>query len=89
MGNPVGDINLKKDAYWKLLRKQLRIIGTWNSSFGSYPDDWKSVITLLEQDKLPLSKLITHRFPLSALMKGLEIMRDKTEYYNKIMIVND
>ncbi len=89
MGNPVGDINLKKDAYWKLLRKQLRIIGTWNSSFGSYPDDWISVITLLEQDKLPLSKLITHRFPLSALMKGLEIMRDKTEYYNKIMIVND
>jgi len=89
MGNPQGDMVLGKDAYWKLLRKQLRMIGTWNSSFGSYPDDWKSVIDLLEQGRLPLAKLITHRLALPDLIKGLEMMHEKSEYCNKIMIINN
>jgi L-iditol 2-dehydrogenase len=30
MGNPVGSMNLSQKAYWELLRKQLKIMGTWN-----------------------------------------------------------
>ena len=33
VGNPHGDLDLPKAIYWKILRKQLHISGTWNSSF--------------------------------------------------------
>ena len=33
MGNPASDMGLKRDIYWKILRNQLVLCGTWNSSF--------------------------------------------------------
>ena len=33
VGNPDTNMTLEKDIYWKILRNQLTIIGTWNSSF--------------------------------------------------------
>jgi L-iditol 2-dehydrogenase len=33
VGNPYSDIKLEKDIYWKILRNQLTLTGTWNSSF--------------------------------------------------------
>ena len=33
VGNPASDMELKKDAYWKILRNQLTLLGTWNSSY--------------------------------------------------------
>lgn len=89
MGNPVADIALSKQTYWKLLRKQLSLLGTWNSSYGCAGDDWQAVLDLIKQKKLFLEPIITHRFPLAELSKGLEIMRNNSEYYNKIMITNE
>ena len=33
VGNPFSDMNLEKSVYWKILRNQLTVTGTWNSSF--------------------------------------------------------
>lgn len=33
MGNPEGDIQLSQNTYWRILRKQIKIIGSWNSSY--------------------------------------------------------
>ncbi|MCR4656315.1 MAG: galactitol-1-phosphate 5-dehydrogenase [Lachnospiraceae bacterium] len=33
LGNPASDMVLERNIYWKVLRNQLRIFGTWNSSF--------------------------------------------------------
>lgn len=33
VGNPYSDITLKKSVYWKILRNQLTITGTWNSCY--------------------------------------------------------
>ena len=45
-------MTLEKDFYWKLLRKQLQIYGTWNSSFGINDNDWTQVLYWLENEKL-------------------------------------
>ena len=39
VGNPHSDMGLDRDVYWKILRNQLTLIGTWNSSFNRLPDD--------------------------------------------------
>lgn len=88
VGNPASDMMLEKDVYWQILRKQLFLTGTWNSSFtGEDGDDWHEAVRLLEAKKIDPTQIISHRLPLEALERGLRIMRDKTEDFGKIMAV--
>lgn len=88
VGNPRGDVALEKAVYWKILRNQIRLTGTWNSSFThDIEDDWNQVIKAVCDGTLKLSELITHRLAFDELEKGLLIARDRLEYRNKIMII--
>lgn len=90
VGNPYSDMTLEKQTYWKILRNQLKVTGTWNSSFtGEEDDDWHYVIECLRKETIAPEKLISHRYPMKELEKGFHIMRDKTEDYVKIMGVNE
>lgn len=89
VGNPYGDISLEKNLYWKILRNQLTIKGTWNSSFTrTEDDDWHYVVNLIKEGKVNPSKLITHRLKMENLMEGFEIMKDKKEDYIKVIMEN-
>jgi L-iditol 2-dehydrogenase len=83
VGNPHSDMTLKRDIYWKILRNQLTLKGTWNSSFS---DDWHYVIDKLKDKAIDPAQFISHRFSLKDLDKGLAIMKNKSEDYGKIMI---
>lgn len=86
MGNPPGDIILKQDIYWRILRKQLSVRGTWNSAYdGTNPSDWTEAISLLESSEIDVQSLISHCFTQDELSKGLLLMRDKKEPYCKVM----
>lgn len=86
VGNPYSDMELGRDIYWKILRDQLTVKGTWNSSYtGERQDDWHYVLDKLAQQRIAPAELISHRFPLEELEQGFHIMRDKTEDYVKIM----
>ncbi len=88
VGNPATDIMLDKAVYWKILRSQLTVMGTWNSSFTQdTQDDWHYVPERLKDGRIMPEELISHRFTLEELPKGLELMRDKREEYGKVMIV--
>lgn len=89
LGNPHGNMVLDKDAYWKILRRQLHLYGTWNSRFGTIGNDWTDIIALLRAGELSLTPLITHKLPFNSLRKGFDIMQDKTVYSNKVMLVNE
>ena len=91
VGNPYSDMTLDRNIYWKILRNQFTIRGVWNSSFtGHDNDDWHYVLKLLSENNsknaMDPSVLITHEFAIDDLMRGLTIMRDKTEYYCKVML---
>lgn len=86
VGNPFSDMGLKRDVYWKILRDQLTMTGTWNSSFcHRAEDDWAYVLDRLSQKRIAPARLITHRLSMEEMEKGLQIMRDKTEDYGKVM----
>lgn len=88
MGNPSSDISLSQKDFWQLLRKEICIKGTWNSSFGiSGKSDWKNIFELLVNKKLNLKSLISHRLKLSELMDGILIMKNKTQISNKVMVI--
>lgn len=89
VGNPHGDVYIDRDTYWKLLRKQLRVSGTWNSSYipEADKDDWRVTIDNMVCGQLKPELQITHKLQFRELDKGLDIMYNKREYYNKIMLV--
>lgn len=88
VGNPYGDMELPRDIYWKILRNQLTVTGTWNSSFtGEANDDWHYVVKRLETGVIHPEKLITHTYGIDDIIKGFELMRDKSEDYIKVMMV--
>lgn len=88
VGNPYSDMLLDKQVYWKILRNQLTVTGTWNSSFtGEVTDDWHMIVHLLKEKKIDPAQFISQRYRLEELDRGFEIMRDKSEDYIKIMAV--
>ena len=93
VGNPYSDMQLGKAVYWKILRHQLLVTGTWNSTFYfpgdeiPEPDDWRYVLKKLEEKRIAPRELITHKYSLEELEKGFRVMRDKSEDYVKVMAI--
>lgn len=87
VGNPYSDMQLEKAIYWKILRNQLTITGTWNSSFThTAEDDWHYVLDRLEHKRILPKRLISHELELKDAERGFLIMRDKREEYMKVMV---
>ncbi len=87
IGNPEGDTLLKQDVYWRILRKQLTLYGTWNSSYESQSKcDWQEIKQIIEEAKITVDSLISHVFKSENLMQGLQLMKDHKEPYCKVMI---
>jgi L-iditol 2-dehydrogenase len=90
VGNPASNMLLEQKVYWKILRNQLMLTGTWNSSFlHEETDDWHYVLDRLSWNQVKPDRFITHRLALEELEQGLHIMRDKREDYVKIMVTMD
>lgn len=94
VGNPYTDITLDKQIYWKILRNQLHIKGTWNSSFfkgiheeANSDTDWHYVLHLLKYKQIMPEQFISHKLELNNLDKGLRMIRNNSENHLKVMVV--
>ena len=87
MGNPAKDMHIGQKAYWEILRKQLKLFGTWNSSYNGMQNDWKNAIESMK--KLNLKELITHRFEFSQCNEAFNLMKDQSDFLLKVMFIND
>ena len=86
LGNPEGAVNLSQKNYWQILRKELQLLGTWNSSFTDRHNDWRQAVWGMQTGILNLAPLITHRFSLVDYKKAFSLMNEKTEPYLKVML---
>ncbi len=87
VGNPYSDVLFDKNVYWKILRNQLTVTGTWNSTFTHREDDdWNYVVSRLNKRHTKHEYTISHRVELSKLKIITDIMRRKSQVYGKIII---
>lgn len=84
-GNPYGDIIFPKDIYWKILRNELTICGTWNSSYKSTVNNWKETVNAIGSGSIELQKLITHKYSLSEYVKAFETVKNRDVFSVKVM----
>jgi L-iditol 2-dehydrogenase/galactitol-1-phosphate 5-dehydrogenase len=64
MGNIVGEFKIGEKDFSNILRKELTVLGTWNSKVTPLGrDDWTTVLKYLDRE-LVVAQLITDRLPL-------------------------
>ena len=87
MGNAARDMDIPQPVYQQILRKQLTLSGTWNSSYNSRINDWKAALEAMASGALNAKALITHTVPLQETRAAFDLMGDRKEFFNKVMIV--
>ncbi|MCY3022067.1 MAG: zinc-binding dehydrogenase, partial [Planctomycetota bacterium] len=88
LGNPSADVTLQAPLISQVMRRELKLFGTWNSSYSASGnnDDWHAVLAGVASGAIKLTPLITHRFPLAQAVEGLQMMRDRTQFFSKVLI---
>lgn len=96
-GITYSDVLIKQRAFEKIFRSELTIKGFWNSYstkgfWNSYSTpfpgkEWFDSITFLESGRLSASHMISHRFPLEYLQRAFDLAVNRSESFNKIMIM--
>ncbi len=88
LGNPSADVTLPASLISQAMRRELDLLGTWNSSFSAQGnnDDWHAVLDALARGAIDLDSLVTHRVPLDQAFLALVMMRDQTQFFAKVLI---
>jgi len=79
-GLPLG-----QQAVDDILRKELMIVGSWNSSFAPIVSDWEKALTYMGSGRIRAGDVITHRLPLEKMLDAFKMMLARQEYFNKVM----
>lgn len=88
LGNPVADVTLPASLISQLMRREVSLLGTWNSDYSASgnDDDWRTVLHAMATGKLDLSPLVTHKVSLTDSTEALHMMKNKSEFYAKVLI---
>ncbi len=91
LGNPAADVTVPAPLLSQLMRREVSLLGTWNSEYSACgnDDDWTTVLGAMADGTLDLEPLITHRVPLSEAIPTLEAIRDRVGFFSKVLIRPD
>lgn len=88
LGIAYSDIHLSEEAFENIFRKELELKGFWNSYSAPFPgQEWTKSIQLVNEGKIKLKDMVSHRFGLQDAYKAFEMIRDRKEEFNKILII--
>ena len=88
LGNPTTDVTLPAPLISQLMRREAKVLGTWNSDYSTTgnDNDWKTVLNAMAIGQLNLSPLITHKVSLKDSVDVLYLMKNRSEFYAKVLI---
>ncbi|UCF91673.1 MAG: galactitol-1-phosphate 5-dehydrogenase [Desulfobacterales bacterium] len=78
-------LNLSAKAVDAILRKEMTITGSWNSSFAPLVSDWEKTLIYMGQGKITAGNIISHRLALEAIRETFAMMLARKQYFNKVM----
>lgn len=86
IGIPVGDITLDNKTFQHFLRQEVSLHGAWNSFGAPYPGkQWTVTLDSLASGRLKWEFMITHDLGLGELPDMFEKIKNKSEFFSKIM----
>ena len=86
-GIAYSDVLLHQRAFENIFRREYTINGFWNSYSAPFPGkEWIHSAKFIEQGKIKLKELISHRYELAEIQKAFDLTVNREESYNKVMI---
>jgi len=73
----------------RIVGHEIRVTGSSCYGYSGMRKDFKWSMDLISSGKIPASKLITHRFPLSDIQKAFEVAADKKTGSIKVMVTSE
>lgn len=90
LGNPHSDMVLKQKTYDQFMRKEGTIVGMFNSVYEHFPkNEWQVTVQSIANKQLNLKPLVTHKVPIEELIGAFDMIHEKNEFYNKVLMVNE
>ncbi len=88
LGNPAADVILPAHLISQLMRREVDLLGTWNSDYSAAgnDDDWRTVLDSMAAGTVNLEQLITHRVPLRDAADALRMMKEGREFFSKVLV---
>jgi len=86
LGNQEREFTITPQHFSLILRKELTLLGSWNSHFTAFDSDWGRVLQLLKAGRGTLKKVISHLLPLHEAPGFLEAMLRKEVFCSKVII---
>ena len=88
LGNPSADVTLPAALISQAMRRELDLVGVWNSQFSvaGNNDDWRAVLAAVASGAVDFDCLISHRIPLEKAFDAQIMMRDQSEFFAKVLI---
>ncbi len=88
LGNPAGEVTLPAGLISQLMRREVTVLGAWNSAYSpaGNDDDWSTVLAGLAGKTIDLAPLITHRIELENAFEALQMMKEQREFFSKVLI---
>lgn len=88
LGIARSDILLREKSFENIFRHELTVKGFWNSYTAPFPGAaWAQSIAHLRRGKIKAGPLVSHRFALEDAADAFAMIREKTEEYNKILLI--
>ena len=88
MGNPSDDVHLPRALAHEILRRQLTIKGTWNSTYApGPPSDWHTALAGMRDERIQVGPLITHRFPLARVHDAFDMLTAGREIVGRAVLL--
>ena len=85
-GITYDDVTYPNKVIQAILRGELTIHGSWNSSINPLPiNEWKSGLEFMSTGQMNVNPLITHRVRLEDCKEVFEMMFNRTEVFTKVL----
>lgn len=90
VGNPAcEEMKIRAKQYGLILRKEISIVGIWNSLVNEYPrNEWQVVLQEFKKEIDLYAKMITHKVSIEGLKELLEEIYHKKVFPVKAMFAN-
>lgn len=86
LGISHNSLQLSEKAVDSILRKQLEVIGSWNSFSHPFPGrEWTESVKLFEEGKLSSKNMISHKLTLDDVPEMFKKIAQGNLFYNKIL----
>ncbi|MGQ9473183.1 MAG: galactitol-1-phosphate 5-dehydrogenase [Candidatus Caldatribacteriaceae bacterium] len=87
-GISYDDLTIPVKTLDGLLRKEITMVGAWNSGFAPLPvNEWKLSLEFVAKGQIRCAPVISHRFSLDEAPGVFHRLWNRTEFFNKVLFI--